>query len=241
MFKHRSTNWTGKYRSRGDLNRPKRFDWPVKIDPLKYTTSRHGVLSVPVRSFLTTHLCTKEALMSRIRCRLLALIWISCVVPNLEVSAQSPAGTVVSFPVGTRTGEKWNDNPLKIEFLWCEPGKFTMGSPKNEKDRGENEDQVEVTLTKGFWLGKYEVTQEQWRSVMNTEPWLDHRRVRIAPDSPACWVSWEVANLFCRELTHRSQCRSTARRMGLCVADRGSMGVRLSRWHDHKIFLRRRR
>ncbi len=139
--------------------------------------------------------------MSRIRCRLLALIWISCVVPNLEVSAQSPAGTVVSFPVGTRTGEKWNDNPLKIEFLWCEPGKFTMGSPKNEKDRGENEDQVEVTLTKGFWLGKYEVTQEQWRSVMNTEPWLDHRRVRIAPDSPACWVSWEVANLFCRELT----------------------------------------
>jgi sulfatase modifying factor 1 len=139
--------------------------------------------------------------MSRIRCRLLALIWISCVVPNPEVSGQSPAGTVVSFPVGTRTGEIWNDNPLKIEFLWCEPGKFTMGSPKNEKDRGENEDQVEVTLTKGFWLGKYEVTQEQWRSVMNTEPWLDHRRVRIAPDSPACWVSWEVANLFCRELT----------------------------------------
>ncbi len=139
--------------------------------------------------------------MSRIRCRLLALICISCVVPNPEVSAQNPAGTVVSFPVGTRTGEKWNDNPLKIEFLWCAPGKFTMGSPKNEKDRGENEDQVEVTLTKGFWLGKYEVTQEQWRSVMNTEPWLDHRRVRIAPDSPACWVSWEVANLFCRELT----------------------------------------
>ena len=108
--------------------------------------------------------------MSRIWCRLLAVIWISCVAPNLEVSAQSPTGTVVSFPVGTRTGEKWNDNRLKIEFLWCEPGNFTMGSPKNEKDRGENEDQVEVTLTKGFWLGKYEVTQAQWQAVMNTDP-----------------------------------------------------------------------
>ena len=143
--------------------------------------------------------------MSRIWCRLLAVIWISCVAPNLEVSAQSPTGTVVSFPVGTRTGEKWNDNRLKIEFLWCEPGNFTMGSPKNEKDRGENEDQVEVTLTKGFWLGKYEVTQAQWQAVMNTDPWLDHRRVRIAPDSPACWLSWEQANLFCQELTRQER------------------------------------
>ena len=172
-----------------------------------------------------------------------AVVWISCVVLNQELSGQSTGGkaaqksrtasestsdseneptenaaaskttappaktsteaadTVVSFPVGTRTGEKWNDNRLKIEFLWCESGSFTMGSPKGEKDRVDNEDQVQVTLTKGFWLGKYEVTQEQWRSVMNTDPWLDHRRVRIAEDSPACWLSWEDANLFCRELT----------------------------------------
>ena len=120
--------------------------------------------------------------------------------PPAKVSSET-ADTVVSFPVGTRTGEKWNDNRLKIEFLWCESGSFTMGSPKGEKDRVDNEDQVQVTLTRGFWLGKYEVTQEQWRSVMNTDPWLDHRRVRIAEDSPACWLSWEDANLFCRELT----------------------------------------
>ncbi|MFO0428730.1 MAG: SUMF1/EgtB/PvdO family nonheme iron enzyme [Planctomyces sp.] len=106
---------------------------------------------------------------------------------------------------GKKTGESWNGNPMKIEFLWCEPGSFVMGSPPTEKDRVANEEQVEVTLTKGFWLGKYEITQEQWKSVMNTEPWLDHRRVRIAPDSPACWISWDQARLFCQELTRREQ------------------------------------
>ncbi len=124
---------------------------------------------------------------------------------NSSVPASSPnVGHTLSKPqAGKKTGESWNGNPLKMEFLWCEPGRFLMGSPPDEKDRAPNEDQVNVTLSKGFWLGKYEVTQEQWKSVMNTEPWLDHRRVRIAPDSPACWVSWDQSRLYCQELTRR--------------------------------------
>jgi formylglycine-generating enzyme required for sulfatase activity len=80
-----------------------------------------------------------------------------------------------------------------------------MGSPKDEPERSEDEDQVEVTLTEGFWLGKYEVTQQQWRSVMQTEPWQSMQRVRVAPDSPACWLSWDQASLFCRELTRQER------------------------------------
>jgi len=35
-------------------------------------------------------------------------------------------------------------------------GKFLMGSPRSEPERRPDEDQVEVTLTKGFWMAKYE-------------------------------------------------------------------------------------
>jgi formylglycine-generating enzyme required for sulfatase activity len=45
-----------------------------------------------------------------------------------------------------------------------------MGSPPAEPERRPGEDQVEVTLSKGFWIGKYEVTQGQWNQVMGHFP-----------------------------------------------------------------------
>ena len=41
-----------------------------------------------------------------------------------------------------------------------------MGSPMSEDDRGRDERQHYVTLTKDYWLGETEVTQEQYRAVM---------------------------------------------------------------------------
>ena len=57
-----------------------------------------------------------------------------------------------------------------IEFQWCPAGTFTMGSPANEEGREADETEHQVTLTKGFWLGTYEVTQAQWQSVMGSSP-----------------------------------------------------------------------
>lgn len=45
-----------------------------------------------------------------------------------------------------------------------------MGSPEDEVGRRENETQHWVTITQGFWLGKYVVTQSQWRAVMGSNP-----------------------------------------------------------------------
>src|SRR5688572_14667910 len=53
-----------------------------------------------------------------------------------------------------------------IKVCWCPAGKFTMGSPATELERRLGEDQVEVTLTKGFWMAKYEATQGQWKRVV---------------------------------------------------------------------------
>src|SRR6185369_13281451 len=71
---------------------------------------------------------------------------------------------------GTKPGQHWAGNGLRTKFRWCPPGEFKMGSPKDEKDRQDGEDQVSVTLTRGFWLGKYEVTQGEYRQVMNENP-----------------------------------------------------------------------
>jgi formylglycine-generating enzyme required for sulfatase activity len=59
---------------------------------------------------------------------------------------------------------------LKLEMVLIPAGKFIMGSPESEKGRLYNEMQHEVTLTKPFYMGKYEVTQEQWVSVMGSNP-----------------------------------------------------------------------
>jgi len=54
-------------------------------------------------------------------------------------------------------------------MLWCKPGTFMMGNPRGETGRYSSDTQYEVTLTQGFYLGKHEVTQEQWEKVMGYE------------------------------------------------------------------------
>ena len=65
----------------------------------------------------------------------------------------------------------------------------------------DDEAQVSVTLTKPFELGKYEVTQGQWKSVMGTEPWDGQDNVKADKDCPATYVSWDDATEFCETLT----------------------------------------
>ena len=71
-----------------------------------------------------------------------------------------------------------------------------MGSLENEEGRRDDETRHKVTLTKGFYLGKYEVTQAQWTVVMETNP------SEFAGDHlPVEMVSWKDAMEFCRKLT----------------------------------------
>ena len=57
-----------------------------------------------------------------------------------------------------------------MKFVWIPPGPFLMGSPREEKDRDVIETQHKVTLTKGFYMGVFTVTQEQWQTVMGNNP-----------------------------------------------------------------------
>src|SRR5262245_65164824 len=97
----------------------------------------------------------------------LAALGLQC-ADRARVVAQETRGKTVEGFAGTKAGQEWSDNGLKMKFCWCPAGKFTMGSPKDEKDRGADEDQVSVTISRGFWLGKYEVTQGGWGKIMGT-------------------------------------------------------------------------
>ena len=93
-------------------------------------------------------------------------------------------------------------------FVKIEPGTFMMGTTPEQKlllqareqwtSAYENEfPQHPVTISRGFYMGRYEVTQAQWKAVMDTAPWLGRP---YQPDYPVVKVSWEDAQEFIRRL-----------------------------------------
>ena len=88
-----------------------------------------------------------------------------------------------------------------MELCWCPPGRFRMGSPPVEPERRSGEDQVEVTLTKGLWMGKYEVTQGQWTRVIGMLPGDLTAGGGDGGDFPVYNVNYAEAEGFCRKLT----------------------------------------
>ena len=79
---------------------------------------------------------------------------------------------------------------VAMEFVWIEPGTFLMGSPASSPTRGEDEGpQHEVSINKGFYLGKFEITQAQWVAVMGTAPWTRRKYVQAEPNHPVAHSS----------------------------------------------------
>jgi formylglycine-generating enzyme required for sulfatase activity len=81
-----------------------------------------------------------------------------------------------------------------------------MGSPEDEEDRFDDETPHQVTLTRGFWIGKYPVTQSQWVRVMRDNP---SKFLSAGLDAPVDSVSWNDAQLFCSTVSRAEeiQCR----------------------------------
>ena len=92
---------------------------------------------------------------------------------------------------------------VNLEMIWVDPGTFTMGSPTTEAGRSTNETEHNVTLTKGFYLGKYEVTQAQYEAVMtgNTDG-LSATPSQYGgnPNLPVEQVSWDDVQVFLTRL-----------------------------------------
>ena len=89
---------------------------------------------------------------------------------------------------------------VKLELVLIPAGKFMMGSPVSEVRRLSNETQHEVTLTKAFYMGKYEVTQEQWESVMGNNPSIKTKGARL----PVTGVTWFDCQEFVKKLNGKT-------------------------------------
>jgi formylglycine-generating enzyme required for sulfatase activity len=93
-------------------------------------------------------------------------------------------------------------SPAPGGMVWISPGTFTMGSPTNEVDRWDWEGpQTAVTISRGFWIGKYEVTQGEYLAVMGSNPSFftgDTNR-------PVERVNWYDATNYCATLTQRER------------------------------------
>ena len=143
-----------------------------------------------------------------------------------------------------------------MKLYWCRPGSFHMGNSAGKKAELGNANPVGVVLTQGFWIGKFEVTQEQWRRVMGVT--LRQQRARDpsqprplgdgstrdhvgeGPDYPIYFVSYHDAQEFCRKLTEQERkAGRLTRSLGLWSADRSPVGIRLPGRYDDRFQLRR--
>ena len=88
-------------------------------------------------------------------------------------------------------------NGINLEMVWIEGGSFLMGSPASEEGRESEEGPQHRVELDGYWMGKYEVTQDEWRKVMGTSP----SRFKVSGRLPVERVSWHDAMEFCRKLT----------------------------------------
>ena len=87
---------------------------------------------------------------------------------------------------------------VELVMVKIKAGSFVMGSPKGELGRKADEGQHRVTLTKDFWIGKFEVTQSQWFAVMQAYPgrFLVSSKKK-GGNYPIYYVSWKDARRFC--------------------------------------------
>jgi formylglycine-generating enzyme required for sulfatase activity len=113
----------------------------------------------------------------------------------LLVAALASAAEPTEMP---RSGEPFTVPGPEIAMVWISPGTFWM---TNLHGTG---DDTEVTLSRGFWLGRTEVTQAQWAAVARhipvyaNTPLPSHHK---GSDRPVDNVSWDMATLFCAKLT----------------------------------------
>jgi len=84
---------------------------------------------------------------------------------------------------------------VALELVLVPAGRFRMGSPAKEKDRSEDEAQHWVVITRPFYMGKHEVTQEVWEQVMGTNP-SNFKGAKNPVES----VTWDDSQEFLKKL-----------------------------------------
>lgn len=143
------------------------------------------------------------------KCIVSILVAALCFAPTAPADEPKPATSML----GTDAGQVRDDNGLKMKFVWCPPGLFSVYHERPvilelKPDRPVvkwEQVPIRVFLSHGYWLGKFEVRQSEWIEVMRTTPWKSNERAKTGDDFPANCVSWDDAIEFGAELTKRER------------------------------------
>lgn len=108
------------------------------------------------------------------------------------VCAQTPKPMAKTFELG---------KGVTLELLPVAPGTFTMGRLADENEWLDDANQVQVTLSENFWLGKTEVTEAQYRAILGLPALANAHEGRF----PVVDISWAEAMDFCDRLTKKAR------------------------------------
>ena len=159
-------------------------------------------------------------------------------VPTKQTAEIGKEGSA-SEKKGLKPGEVWKEPVLGMEFVWVPDGCYEMGCASCPSDWLGVEKPVHTVCIDGFWMGRYEVTQGQWRKLMGVNP---SRFKNCGDDCPVEMVSWNEAAEFVKRLSQRGRytfrlpteaeweyaCRSGGRQEKYSGGD----NVNAVAWHD---------
>ena len=108
-------------------------------------------------------------------------------------------------PAGKKTPRELKldlGNGVTMEMVYIKPGTFVMGGESKKDGRFVCVEvpKHQVQITKGFYLGKYEVTQAQYQAIVGSNP----SRSTKAPDCPVDNVTVQEALEFCAKLAQKT-------------------------------------
>ena len=106
------------------------------------------------------------------------------------IQRQTKQGTQFAVDLG---------NDVFLDMVQIPGGTFMMGSPESEEGRDDDEAQQQVTVD-DFYIGKYEVTQEQWQAIMGNNP----ASFKKGGKYPVEKVSWNDCQEFCEKLSEKT-------------------------------------
>ncbi|WP_144984026.1 formylglycine-generating enzyme family protein [Gimesia aquarii] len=151
-------------------------------------------------------------LMKRLTAFVFAAMMLSAVATNADDSTEPEPVLMTKHALTAKQAQAiqkaWADhlgvdmiveNSIGMQLCVIPPGTFPMGSPRDEVDRKGGERHQEVTLSKPFFIGRYEVTQGEWKRVMG--PILRQRTVGAGDRFPVYQINHTEAAEFCRKLT----------------------------------------
>ncbi len=124
--------------------------------------------------------------------------WLALGARSVAAADVSDSQPVAKESAAPSFGRNFTVARSAIAMIWIAPGTFVMSNPLGGGD------DTEVTLTRGYWLGRTEVTQAQWQAVAEKIPVFENIPVPSyfkGSDRPVERVTWDMAMAFCAQLS----------------------------------------